>query len=51
MSDRALIEQLDQAIDALLAGAQTPGEDSELSALMEIAGKGFTKQGKFVTWR
>jgi len=37
MPDRALIEQLDQTIDALLAGAQTPPADSELSPLMEIA--------------
>jgi len=37
MPDRALIEQLDQAIEALLAGAPTPAADSELSDLMEIA--------------
>jgi len=38
MPDRALNEQLDQAIEALLAGTTTPAADSELSALMEIAG-------------
>jgi PhnB protein len=37
MPDRALIEQLDQAIEALLAGTPTPAADSELSALAEIA--------------
>jgi len=39
MPDRALIEQLDQAIDGMLAGAkQTGSADPTLSALMEIAG-------------
>jgi len=39
MPDRALIEQLDQAIDGMLAGAkQTGSADPTLSALMEVAG-------------
>src|SRR5436190_944325 len=39
MPDRALIEQLDQAIDGMLAGARQAGSaDPTLSALMEIAG-------------
>jgi PhnB protein len=39
MPDRALFEQLDQAIDEMLAGAkETPSADATLSALMEIAG-------------
>ena len=39
MPDRALIEQLDQAIDGMLAGSeQTGSADPTLSALMEIAG-------------
>ena len=39
MPDRALIEQLDQAIDGMLAGATQAGSaDPTLSALMEIAG-------------
>jgi len=39
MPDRALIEQLDQAIDEMLAGAkQTGSADPTLSALMEVAG-------------
>ena len=39
MPDRALIEQLDQAIDAMLAGAEPSGSaDPTLSALMKIAG-------------
>jgi PhnB protein len=39
MSERALIEQLDQAIDAMLAGGeQAVHADPTLSALMEIAG-------------
>jgi len=40
MSDRALSEQLDQAIDAMLAGGkQTESADPTLSALMAIAGR------------
>ena len=41
MSDRALIEQLDQAIDEILAGtgATESTGDATLSALMEIAGR------------
>src|SRR5215831_15281257 len=39
MSDRALSEQLDQAIDGMLAGAkQTGSADPTLSGLMQIAG-------------
>src|SRR5262249_46291163 len=39
MSERALIEQLDQAIDAMLAGGeQTVHADPTLSGLLEIAG-------------
>src|ERR1051326_2633292 len=38
MPDRALLEQLDQAIDALLAGhSPALGEDPELAPLVEIA--------------
>jgi PhnB protein len=40
MPDRPLIEQLDQAIDRMLAGAkESASTDAALSALMEIAGK------------
>src|SRR5262249_49730216 len=40
MPESALIEQLDQAIDAMLADAkQTASADPTLSSLMEIAGK------------
>src|SRR5687767_5137499 len=40
MPDRSLAEQLDQAIDALLGGAQERGAaDSSLSGWMEITGK------------
>jgi len=38
MPDRALSEQLDQAIEALLAGSPPPAGDSELLDLMGIAG-------------
>ena len=39
MTDRALVEQLDQAIDGILAGAeQTKSADPVFSALIEIAG-------------
>src|SRR5947209_4266045 len=38
MSDRDLMDQLDQMIDALLAGAQPPAADRELAALAAIAG-------------
>jgi PhnB protein len=39
MSDSALIEKLDQAIERMLAGAkQTESDDPTLSALMKIAG-------------
>jgi PhnB protein len=39
MPDRALIEQLDQAIEGMLAGAEQPGfAGPTLQALMEIAG-------------
>ena len=38
MNDRALMEQLDQAIEGMLAGAkQTASTDPTLSALTEIA--------------
>src|SRR5215467_5685026 len=40
MPDRTLIEQLDQAIDGMLAGTQETGSaDATLSALMEIAAR------------
>jgi PhnB protein len=40
MPDRMLIEQLDQAIESVLAGAlPTAGSDTELAALAEIAGR------------
>src|SRR5262245_59924496 len=39
MTDRALIEQLDQAIDGILAGSEhTKSADPTLSVLIEIAG-------------
>ena len=39
MAEHALIEQLDQAIDQMLAGSeQTRSADVTLSALLEIAG-------------
>ena len=39
MPDRTLVEQLDQAIESVLAGALPPaGGDTELAALAEIAG-------------
>ena len=40
MPDRALVEQLDQAIDRMLAGgAPAAGGDADLAALAEIAGR------------
>jgi PhnB protein len=40
MPDRTLVEQLDQAIDSVLAGAlPVQGGDTELAALTEIAGR------------
>src|SRR5262245_27114730 len=40
MNDRALIEELDHAIDAMLAGAKETGStDVTLAALVEIAGR------------
>ena len=48
MSDRPLSEQLDQAIDGILAGAKPTGSaDQTLSALMKIAGSvtGYARRG------
>ena len=39
MPERELMEQLDQAIDALLAGAESSSADSVLSGLMKVAGR------------
>jgi len=38
MAERELVEQLDQAIGSILAGAQTAAGGGELAALVEIAG-------------
>jgi PhnB protein len=38
MPDRALIDQLDQAVDTLLAGGQPTAADPELAGLIQIAG-------------
>ena len=38
MTDRALEERLDQALDALLAGTDVPPSDPELAALLRVAG-------------
>ena len=39
MSERELMEQLDQTIDALLAGAESTSADPALSGLMKVAGR------------